>query len=74
MRNMDEKQQGSCPVKRSKIGGQALIEGVMMKGKDKYYIAVRREDGSISLRENYHKSIRQKSKFLFYYLKRKGVL
>ncbi len=46
------------------VGGQAVLEGVMMKGKDKYSIAVRREDGSISLSENYHKSIRQKSRFL----------
>lgn len=46
------------------VGGQAVLEGVMMKGKEKYSIAVRREDGSISLSENYHTSIRQKSKFL----------
>ena len=45
------------------VGGQAVLEGVMMKGKDKYSIAVRREDGSISLSENYHTSIRQKSWF-----------
>ncbi len=42
------------------VGGQAVLEGVMMKGKEKYSIAVRREDGSISLSENYHTSIRQK--------------
>ena len=29
------------------IGGQALIEGIMMKGKDKYSVAVRKPDGSI---------------------------
>lgn len=46
------------------VGGQAVLEGVMMKGKEKYSIAVRREDGSISLSENFHKSIRQKSVFL----------
>lgn len=46
------------------VGGQAVLEGVMMKGKEKYSIAVRREDGSISLSENYHKSVRQKSVFL----------
>ena len=38
---MDEKQQGSCPVKRSKIGGQALIEGVMMKGPHISAMAIR---------------------------------
>ena len=46
------------------VGGQAVLEGVMMKGKKKYSIAVRREDGSISLSENYHTSVREKSKIL----------
>lgn len=46
------------------VGGQAVLEGVMMKGKEKYSIAVRREDGSISLSENYHTSVRQKYKIL----------
>lgn len=45
------------------VGGQAVLEGVMMKGKDKYSIAVRREDGSISLSENTHTSIRKKNWF-----------
>ena len=34
-----------------------------MKGKENYAIAVRREDGSISLTEHTHTSIRSKSKF-----------
>ncbi len=46
------------------VGGQAVLEGVMMKGKEKYSIAVRREDGSISLSENYHTSVREKNKLL----------
>lgn len=46
------------------VGGQAVLEGVMMKGKEKYSIAVRREDGTISLTEHTHKSIRHKSKLL----------
>lgn len=45
------------------VGGQAVLEGVMMKGRDKYSIAVRREDGSISLSENTHTSIRKKCWF-----------
>lgn len=32
-------------------GGQAVIEGVMMRGKDKYAVAVRREDGEMVLAE-----------------------
>ncbi len=46
------------------VGGQAVLEGVMMKGKEKYSIAVRREDGSISLSENYHTSVRSRHKIL----------
>lgn len=34
-------------MRSSEIGGQAVIEGVMMKNKDKYAVAVRKPDGSI---------------------------
>ncbi len=38
----------------SGIGGQAVLEGVMMKNKDKYAVAVRRPDGGISVEvDNY---------------------
>ena len=36
--------------KYSAVGGQALIEGVMMRGKDKISIAVRKPDGEIILK------------------------
>lgn len=39
-----------CPIK-SKIGGQALIEGVMMKGLGRCAMAVRLPDGSIDVEE-----------------------
>ena len=38
-----------CKPIKSKIGGQALIEGVMMRGLDKSAIAVRKPDGDIDL-------------------------
>ncbi|MBR6259027.1 MAG: DUF1385 domain-containing protein [Oscillospiraceae bacterium] len=38
-----------CPF-RTSIGGQALIEGVMMRGPQKQAIAVRRPDGEIELK------------------------
>lgn len=38
------------PKHRTTIGGQALIEGVMMKGPDKVSIAVRKPDGDIELK------------------------
>lgn len=34
-------------MKSSNIGGQAVLEGIMMKHKDEYAVAVRRADGSI---------------------------
>ena len=34
-------------MKYSGIGGQAVLEGIMMRGRDSYSIAVRTEDGSI---------------------------
>ena len=37
-----------CPIK-SKIGGQALIEGVMMRGLDRTAMAVRLPDGQIDV-------------------------
>ena len=38
------------PAKMTSIGGQALIEGVMMRGKDKISIAVRKPDGEIEVK------------------------
>lgn len=41
-------------MKSSNIGGQAVMEGIMMRHKDKYAIAVRRPDQEIELKvENY---------------------
>ena len=36
-------------MKYSGIGGQAVIEGIMMKNKDQYATAVRRPDGEIAV-------------------------
>ena len=33
----------------SGIGGQAVLEGVMMKNKDMYAVAVRKPDGDIAV-------------------------
>lgn len=45
---MSEQQKTCAPIK-SRIGGQALIEGVMMRGLDKSAMAVRQPDGEISV-------------------------
>ncbi len=41
----------------SGIGGQAVLEGVMMRAGTKYAIAVRRKDGSITIRNEEYKGI-----------------
>lgn len=38
------------------IGGQAVLEGVMMKNKDKYAVAVRKPDGDIEVKVDEYKS------------------
>ena len=45
-----------CKVNRSSgVGGQAVIEGVMMRHKDTYAVAVRKPDGEIDVEtEEYH--------------------
>ena len=45
------------------VGGQAVIEGVMMKNKDKYALAVRMPDEQIRVTKDECKSIRDKYKF-----------
>lgn len=45
-------------------GGQAVLEGVMMRTKKNYAIAVRKENGEIVIKQGDVKSIRDKIKFL----------
>lgn len=49
-------------MKYSGIGGQAVIEGIMMKNKDKYAIAVRKPNHEIEVQVKEYKSI-SKNKF-----------
>lgn len=45
-----EKKDGGAPVcRRTSIGGQALLEGIMMRGPGRSSIAVRKPDGGIML-------------------------
>lgn len=46
--------------KKFNVGGQAVIEGVMMRGQDKIAVAVRKADGDIALEVNPVSSIRDK--------------
>lgn len=54
----------SCPSHKTSIGGQALIEGVMMRGPKGIAQAVRKPDGTIDVEMKQHKNIAQKYKIL----------
>ncbi|MBO4396558.1 MAG: DUF1385 domain-containing protein [Eubacterium sp.] len=47
----------------SGIGGQAVIEGVMMKNKAHYAVAVRKPDGGIEIQKKVSKSLRDRYNF-----------
>lgn len=49
-------------MKYSGIGGQAVMEGVMMKNKDHYAVAVRKPDGNIEVKKEEFKGISSKCK------------
>lgn len=47
-------------MKSSGIGGQAVLEGVMMRNRDRYAVAVRKSDGEISVNNWNTGSVRDK--------------
>lgn len=47
-------------MKSSGIGGQAVLEGVMMRNRDKYAVAVRKPDGEISVKNWNTRSVRDR--------------
>ncbi len=49
--------------KKTSIGGQALIEGIMMKGPYKTVMAVRKKDGTIDISDVEEKHLKDKYKF-----------
>lgn len=50
-------------MKYSGIGGQAVIEGIMMKNKDDYATAVRKPNGEIEVAKDTYISLTEKVKF-----------
>ena len=54
------KQPKACPAFRTTIGGQALIEGIMMLGPDKKAIVARKSDGELEIKEEPRKLIKDK--------------
>ncbi len=58
------KQPESCPAFRTTIGGQALIEGIMMLGPDKRATVVRKPDGELEVKLQPRKAIKDKHPIL----------
>ena len=44
-------------MRSSNIGGQAVIEGIMMRHKDEYAIAVRKPNGEIEIKTQEYRSV-----------------
>ena len=60
---MKQKEQTpACPARMGKVGGQAVIEGVMMKSGDKTATACRLENGNITVTRSTFVSLRKKHK------------
>ena len=55
-------QAGGRRLKYSGIGGQAVLEGIMMKNKDSYAVAVRKPDGEIEIDKNTYVSMTERVK------------
>ena len=55
------KQSRSCPAFKTMCGGQALIEGIMMRGPKKQAVVVRRPDGGLEIREEELKLVKDKN-------------
>ena len=50
----------SCEKKKCSIGGQAVIEGVMMRGPERTAVAVRQPNGEIVIDVKPSESLRDK--------------
>lgn len=50
-------------MKSSNIGGQAVMEGIMMRNGDRYSVGIRRPDGGIEIKVEPYKSLTKNSRF-----------
>ena len=55
---------GGMPERLGKVGGQAVLEGVMMKAGDHTVTTCRKDDGSLVVNDNTFVSVRKKHKWL----------
>jgi uncharacterized protein YqhQ len=60
--------------KKVMVGGQAVLEGVMMRGPERVAVAVRKADGSIAVRLEPFESITKRIKILAWPFLRGGVM
>ncbi len=60
---MSNKKTCYIPERRGKVGGQAVLEGVMMKSGDNVALTVRKEDGTTVTKNSKFVSIKKKSAF-----------
>jgi uncharacterized protein YqhQ len=60
---MGNKKTCYVPEKRGKVGGQAVLEGVMMKSGDNVALTVRKEDGTTVTKNSKFVSVKKKSVF-----------
>lgn len=51
-------------MKSSNIGGQAVLEGIMMKNKDEYAVVVRKPDGNVEVDKKEYRSVVGRHKML----------
>lgn len=59
-----DKNHSNLVNRHNMVGGQAVIEGVMMKKDDQVALAVRKEDGTVEIKKSEFKSSRKKIKLL----------
>ena len=52
------------PERLNKVGGQAVLEGVMMKAGERTVTTCRREDGTLTVNDGSFRSVRKKHKIL----------
>ena len=63
---LSSKSAKSCSFRSSGIGGQAVMEGIMMRNGQDYSVAVRKYDGSIEVKTGVYKGLFSNLKFTKY--------
>ena len=59
-----ENKENCCPQRLGKVGGQAVLEGVMMKAGEHTVTTCRKEDGTLVVADDSFVSVRKKHKIL----------